>query len=95
VVAPSVPLTHLRLVERDRYTFVAELPREAAALLELPDLPDADVVRLRVDHVGRRKMPYPKHRSLDYNAGYCQVMMNRMRDIVPSWTVLPAVHHAA
>ncbi|WP_147268728.1 B12-binding domain-containing radical SAM protein [Sphaerisporangium album] len=98
VVAPSVPLTHIRLVEQDRYTFVAELPPEAAALLELPDLPegaDLGVVRLRVDHVGRRKMPYPKHRSLDYNAGYCQVMMNRMRDIVPSWTVLPAVHHAA
>lgn len=96
VVAPSVPFEHLRLIERERFTFVAELPRDAAALLEiLPDLPESGVVRLRVDHVGRRKMPYPKQRSLDYNAGYCQVMMNRMRDIVPSWTVLPAVHHAA
>ncbi|MEV6705201.1 B12-binding domain-containing radical SAM protein [Micromonospora wenchangensis] len=86
VVAPSVPLEHLRIVGQGRYHLDVELPAWASAGLAL-DTGDADPVRLRVDHVGRRKMPYPRHRSIDHNAAYCQAMMNRLRDLLPAWTV--------
>jgi putative methyltransferase len=44
----------------------------------------------RIDHRGRRKMPYPRHRSLEHNASYCQAMMNRLQDVLPQWSLLSA-----
>jgi radical SAM superfamily enzyme YgiQ (UPF0313 family) len=90
VSEPVVPMSQLRIVSRERYQLVVEMPAPAAALLasveKIDGMPDADPVRVRIDHVGRRKMPYPRHRSLDHNAAYCQAMMNRLRDILPAWT---------
>jgi hypothetical protein len=57
---------------------------QAVDLLGIPDRRR----RLRVDHVGRLKMPYPRHRGLDHNAAYCQGMMNRLRDIAPKWSTI-------
>ncbi|MCT9933197.1 cobalamin-dependent protein [Planotetraspora sp. A-T 1434] len=96
VTEPTVPLRHLRVVSRGRYEFEIELPAAAAELLTsfepIEGLLDVDPVRLRVDHGGRHKMPYPRRRSLDHNAAYCQVMMNRLRDILPTWApVVPDV----
>ncbi|MFC0863839.1 B12-binding domain-containing radical SAM protein [Sphaerimonospora cavernae] len=96
VAEPSAALTRLRLLSRERYRFVVELPPEAVRLLSsfenIEGLSGAEPglgpLRLLVDHVGRRKMPYPRQRSLDHNAAYCQAMMNRLRDILPSWTLL-------
>ncbi|MCG5216062.1 B12-binding domain-containing radical SAM protein [Streptosporangium sp. KLBMP 9127] len=92
VVAPTVELRHARVISKDRFQLVVELPRGAVELLStfetVAGLPDDGPVRLRVDHVGRRKMPYPRHRSLDHNAAYCQAMMNRLRDILPAWTAV-------
>ncbi|MEU6740073.1 B12-binding domain-containing radical SAM protein [Streptosporangium sandarakinum] len=69
---------------------VTEEPRDLAVDLTADlsgfEAYGADAVRLRVNHAGRHKMPYPRRRSLDHNAAYCQVMMNRLRDILPSWT---------
>jgi putative methyltransferase len=89
VSAPSVPLSHLRILSQERYQLVLELPSDAVEILTsfeaVQDIPDVDPARLRVNHMGRRKMPYPRQRSLDHNAAYCQAMMNRLRDILPSW----------
>jgi hypothetical protein len=57
---------------------------EALDLLGIP----GTTRTLRIDHVGRRKMPYPRHRGLDHNAAYCQGMMNRLRDITATWSVV-------
>jgi radical SAM superfamily enzyme YgiQ (UPF0313 family) len=89
-VAPAVPLTRTRLLAADRHHLDVLLPVEVASRL---DGPVADAVRagtpIRIDHFGRRKMPYPRRRSLDHNAAYCQAMMNRLRDILPAWTLAP------
>ncbi|BCB82762.1 B12-binding domain-containing radical SAM protein [Phytohabitans suffuscus] len=91
VSEPAVPMSQLRVVSRERYRLQVEMPPPAAALLasaeRIDGIPDTDPVRIRIDHAGRRKMPYPRHRSLDHNAAYCQAMMNRLRDILPAWTV--------
>ncbi|OPG07000.1 B12-binding domain-containing radical SAM protein [Microbispora sp. GKU 823] len=94
VAEPVVELRHLRLLSRERFRLTAELPAEAAELLasyeNVAGLDGAGAgigpVRMRIDHLGRRKMPYPKQRSIDHNAAYCQAMMNRLKDILPSWT---------
>ncbi|MFI7533757.1 radical SAM protein [Streptosporangium sp. NPDC049376] len=87
VSAPAVPLSQVRIVDRDRYRLVVDLPEAAVgALAEAGFVEGAtDPGRYVVDHRGRRKMPYPRHRSLEHNAAYCQAMMNRLRDILPSW----------
>ncbi|MCG3754321.1 B12-binding domain-containing radical SAM protein [Amycolatopsis sp. Poz14] len=81
---PSLPLRQLEIKSTSRYAVELEASAEALDLLGAP----SGVDRVRADHTGRRKMPYPRHRSLDHNAAYCQAMMNRLRDIMPSWSAL-------
>jgi len=93
VVRPAVELTEVRIVGQDRYHYLVDVPADLAETLAGLDrlglpAPTAGALRVRVDHLGRRKMPYPRHRSLDHNASYCQAMMNRLRDILPTWTAL-------
>jgi len=86
VSPPSIELEHVTVVNRSRYQVELEVPASAMDLIGAPD--GSEGTRVRLDHVGRRKMPYPRHRSLDHNAAYCQGMMNRLRDIVPSWATV-------
>jgi radical SAM superfamily enzyme YgiQ (UPF0313 family) len=99
VVAPGVELREISVRDQERYQFAAELPgsvlsrmREVRGLAELQDQEHDGPVLVRLDHRGRRKMPYPRQRSLEHNASYCQAMMNRMQDILPEWS---AAEHAA
>lgn len=102
-VLPDVPLHEVSVLDRGRFDLTVEMPRAAAEAAGLPGVPadgdpggQGDRVVLVVDHRGRRKMPYPRHRSLDHNASYCQAMMNRMRDVLPEWRALsPAAPTAA
>ncbi len=95
VVLPSVPLRTTTAQRLDRYVIEVQLPGEALAQLrgiDLPAVAAGETARVRLDHRGRRKMPYPRRRSLAHNAAYCQAMMNRLEDIVPAWSsVAPAV----
>lgn len=95
VTAPTVAMHHLRVRDTQRYQLVADLTGPALDLLtswETIDGPPKGTqpAQVRIDHVGRHKMPYPRHRSIDHNAAYCQAMMNRLRDILPSWTFVDA-----
>lgn len=89
-----IPLREITATLVDRYVIEVRLP---AALLphlhgvKVPDAGGADTVTVRLDHRGRRKMPYPRRRSMEHNAAYCQAMMNRLEDIVPAWRAVPAM----
>ncbi|MGA4844514.1 B12-binding domain-containing radical SAM protein [Streptomyces sp. G45] len=41
-------------------------------------------ITLHIDHRGRQKMPYQPQRSLEHNANYCQGMVLRSREILPT-----------
>lgn len=89
VILPSVPLRETEAQQAGRYLIDVRLPGEVLPYLRVTGLPAPDAagtVSVRLDHYGRRKMPYPRHRSLDHNAAYCQAMMNRLEDIVPAWS---------
>jgi radical SAM superfamily enzyme YgiQ (UPF0313 family) len=104
VTAPAVVLDDAVIVEQDRFQLTVELPglvrrhlpgvfaasgAEGSEQARPEDLTDDRVVA-RIDHRGRRKMPYPRHRSLEHNASYCQAMMNRLQDVLPQWSLLTA-----
>lgn len=94
VVLPSVRLREVTAQRSDRYVIDVRLPGDVLAHLRGVDLPVADTageVSVRLNHYGRRKMPYPRQRSIDHNAAYCQAMMNRLEDIVPTWSATSAV----
>jgi Radical SAM superfamily len=100
VTLPAAALREVSVRGHDRYQITVEVPR--AALDHLDALagsgepgPEEERVIARLDHRGRRKMPYPRQRSLEHNAAYCQAMMNRMRDILPSWTTIRPTTPAA
>ncbi|QKW35609.1 radical SAM protein [Actinomadura sp. NAK00032] len=96
VALPDVPLDEVAVVRRGRFDITAEVPRAAAEAAGVTGVPDGDRVTVVIDHRGRRKMPYPRHRGLEHNAAYCQAMMNRMRDVLPEWrAVRPAAPTAA
>jgi putative methyltransferase len=93
VVAPGVELREISLRQQERYLFDVELPGRVLGRLRdvrgisAPPEQDADEPTLvRLDHRGRRKMPYPRQRNLEHNASYCQAMMNRLQDILPEWS---------
>ncbi|MEY9933128.1 radical SAM superfamily enzyme YgiQ (UPF0313 family) [Catenulispora sp. GP43] len=43
---------------------------------------------VRIDHRARQKMPYMPQRSLEHNANYCQGMVLRFREVLPTWRVV-------
>lgn len=101
VVAPAVELQDVTIVEQDRFQLTVDLPgvvrKHLAGVFpahpgehsESTDADDRedDRIVVRLDHRGRRKMPYPRHRSLEHNASYCQAMMNRLQDVLPQWGI--------
>ncbi|MFD0307863.1 B12-binding domain-containing radical SAM protein [Streptomyces sp. NPDC127119] len=69
--------------------FLVEVSPELARLLVARELlPDVDEesgrITLHIDHRGRQKMPYQPQRSLEHNANYCQGMVLRFREILPT-----------
>jgi len=71
-------------------TFDAE---DTAGLVELGILTEDEVassgsgVRIRIEHPVAGKMPYPKRQSIEHNAAYCHVMIQRLRSLLPRVTV--------
>jgi hypothetical protein len=61
----------------------------SAATVWLPDDLFA-LPALRVHHSNRAKMPVPRLRSAAENAGYCHVMVQRIRMLLPTWTPVAA-----
>jgi putative methyltransferase len=97
ILVPTHTFHWLRVIDRGRYHVEVEIDAELVETLnavEKLDLDPAGGARLRLDHIGRRKMPYPRHRDLEHNASYCQAMMNRLRDVQPRWTLMDAAPEA-
>lgn len=84
---PGVALAEARLLEVGEDNLVIALPE---ALLELPaelgllskQAPSS--TELCFEHPGEGKMPVPRHRSVEQNAGYCHVMIQRLRTLLPT-----------
>lgn len=87
IVLPDVPLRAVTVTDHGRYHVTVEVPPAAMEGVGAGSVPAGDRVAIVIDHRGRRKMPYPRQRSLEHNASYCQAMMNRMRDILPEWRI--------
>lgn len=89
VRAPAVELSELRLVEVGDRAFVADLPHALAgpvarAGLLPPEVATAGAVQ--ITHPRQGKMPHVRWRSLEQNAAYCHVMIQRLRILLPTVT---------
>jgi radical SAM superfamily enzyme YgiQ (UPF0313 family) len=85
---PEHDFEHLDLVPVEEGVEVRLSPLVADALTGLPDLAlDLDgAERVRILHPQTRKLPYWSGRSLAHNASYCQGMILRLRELLPTLT---------
>ncbi|MGV9266122.1 B12-binding domain-containing radical SAM protein [Kitasatospora sp. NPDC003701] len=89
---PSVGFREVEPEAVDDYAVELALPRHPAlaALFEdgeaLAEGDDAGTGRtvVRIDHRGRQKVPYMARRSLEHNANYCQGIVLRFREVLPT-----------
>lgn len=84
---PGVALTEARLLEIGENNLVITLPEALSELpVELGLLPEQapPSTELRFEHPDEGKMPVPRHRSVEQNAGYCHVMIQRLRTLLPT-----------
>ncbi|MFE9402176.1 B12-binding domain-containing radical SAM protein [Streptomyces sp. NPDC006530] len=85
VVAPEVELSEARLVEVGKTGLTIEVPEELAAVpQELGLVPGPVHGPLLFTHPRQGKMPHPRMRSMEQNAGYCHVMIQRLRQLLPT-----------
>ena len=82
--------------QEDDQSFLVDISAELARLLTERELVAEDAIeqgpsRVRIDHRARQKMPYMAHRSVEHNANYCQGMVLRFREVLPTWHVLPGL----
>jgi radical SAM superfamily enzyme YgiQ (UPF0313 family) len=87
---PNHEFTDIECEQVDRYSFAVTLPDTVAGLLADLDMPtskERTPNRVTVSHSPRRKMPHMPSRSVAHNASYCQGMILRLRDYLPSFTV--------
>ncbi|GAA2882362.1 hypothetical protein GCM10010517_45510 [Streptosporangium fragile] len=87
---PRHDFTELRVEPRGRTASLVEMPADLAALLIDLDVTGLEtgrerVTRLVLDHPRGRKLPFMPERSLEHNASYCQGMVLRLREYLPSW----------
>ncbi|ANP50050.1 radical SAM superfamily enzyme YgiQ (UPF0313 family) [Streptomyces griseochromogenes] len=73
----------------DSRGFLVEVSAELFRLLVAREMLEAvdeesERITLHIDHRGRQKMPYQPQRSLEHNANYCQGMVLRSREILPT-----------
>ncbi len=93
VRTPDYAFTEVTLLGRpDGKGYLVEVSAELFRLLvgrEMLEADDAGAERvtLHIDHRGRQKMPYQRQRSLEHNANYCQGMVLRSREILPTLEV--------
>lgn len=87
VQEPGVALREARLLNIGEHHLVIALPEE---LVDLPvelGLLSAQTplsAELYFEHPGDGKMPVPRRRSVEQNAGYCHVMIQRLRTLLPT-----------
>ncbi|MFI1996870.1 B12-binding domain-containing radical SAM protein [Actinoplanes sp. NPDC020271] len=93
VVEPGLELSRGTVHGMSGTTIDVEFAREdVAGFVDVDFLTEADLaaagdyVRLRIEHPVEGKMPHPKKQSIEHNAAYCHVMIQRLR------TLLPQVH---
>jgi len=65
------------------------LPTELASLAAELGLADRSTRYLRLTHLAARKMPAPRKWGMEHNAGYCHVMIQRIRTLAPQWAAVP------
>jgi len=61
------------------------LPAELAWLAAELGLAGESTRRLRLTHPAAGKMPAPRMWGMEHNAGYCHVMIQRIRTLAPQW----------
>ncbi|WP_369394756.1 radical SAM protein [Streptomyces sp. CG1] len=91
---PGVPLSEARLLETDDSALTIALPpRHERLPVDLGLLPEGTPVStaVRFEHPGQGKMPVPRHRTMEQNAGYCHVMIQRLRTLLPLCRPLDSV----
>lgn len=98
VVEPGLELSRGTVLWMSRTTIDVEFPREdVAGFVEVGVLTEAELaaagdrVCLRIEHPVEGKMPYPKQQSIEHNAAYCHVMIQRLRTLLPQVHVVEAV----
>jgi radical SAM superfamily enzyme YgiQ (UPF0313 family) len=64
------------------------LPAGLAPLAAELGLTTQSASRLRLEHPSAGKMPVPRMWDMQHNAGYCHVMIQRIRTLMPTWTAL-------
>ncbi|MEU5523787.1 radical SAM protein [Streptomyces sp. NPDC047860] len=92
VIAPQTELSEARLVDVSRTALTLEVPSQLVgvpATLGLTSGPARGA--LRFSHPRQGKMPYPRTRSMEQNAGYCHVMIQRLRQLLPVCELLDTV----
>jgi radical SAM superfamily enzyme YgiQ (UPF0313 family) len=65
------------------------LPAELASLAADLQLAGRSTRHLRLTHPVAGKMPVPRMWGMEHNAGYCHVMIQRMRSLAPEWVAVP------
>ncbi|MFJ2171518.1 B12-binding domain-containing radical SAM protein [Streptomyces sp. NPDC087851] len=86
VQRPGLALAEARLTGATPTSLTIGLPPGLEHLpVELGLLPEGSPApsELRFEHPGQGKMPVPRHRTMEQNAGYCHVMIQRLRTLLP------------
>jgi hypothetical protein len=73
------------------------VPTELAFLAAELGLADRSTRCLRLTHPAAGKMPAPRMWGMEHNAGYCHVMIQRIRTLAPEWVAVsgPVRDHQA
>lgn len=81
---PGVELAEARLLEVAENHLLVALPDALADLPHELGLLPAPATELCFDHPTTGKMPIPRHHTVDQNAAYCHVMIQRLRTLLPT-----------
>lgn len=84
VQRPAVTASRLRLEAVSATGFEVSLAEDDARFLTEQGILPAAWERLRITHPQEGKMPHPRHRDIEHNAAYCHVMIQRLRQLLPS-----------
>ncbi|AHH98876.1 B12-binding domain-containing radical SAM protein [Kutzneria albida] len=84
VQAPGVELTEARLLEVEDTRIVVSLPEALAQLPVDLRLVSEPTTGLCFEHPRDGKMPVPRHHTIEQNASYCHVMIQRLRTLLPT-----------
>jgi hypothetical protein len=92
VQAPAVALAEATITGLDATSVTLSAPPGSLRrLAELGVLPEGEGDLVRFVHPRTGKMPYPRRHSMEHNAAYCHVMIQRLRTLLPSCTRVAGV----